>query len=331
MIESPNPSPLDRPYEPLLAELGLKVGIHWQLLRGASFLISRLFHFRGYGIASRVLAQILGNETVTVRVLGRVYINVRLTDAYWLSYVLTQQLYEKEFFPLLEHLRQYRCGFVDAGANIGWWSIMADRFFGWPCVAVEAGRDLLPLLEANRLANAADFRILHRILWRSDGDHLPFRFDPMRHADGQVDLEPAKGPRNGREVGTVSLDAVIFDHLETAAFHPDLIIVKLDVEGAESMALEGAVRALGSRDMLLFYEDHGSDVTCSASAAMLNRGLQVYLLQDNGSLRPILDIPSARAVKPLAGHGYNFLAVNHHRLAADVVENFMAQRARLPG
>lgn len=331
MTETPIQPCLDRPYEPLIAELGLKGRIHWVLLRRVSIPIFRLFHSRGLGMASRALSRVLGDETVTVRVLGRVYINVRLNDPYWLWWVLNQRLYEREFFPLLDHLRQYRCGFVDGGANIGWWSVMADRFFGWPCVAIEAGHDLLALMEANRRANAASFSILHRILWRTDGEKLPFRFDPIRHSDGQVALEIAGRSSGNEEVGTVSLDTVVFDHLEAAGFHPDLIVVKLDLEGAEGVAIEGAVRALGSRDMLLLYEDHGRDLACSATAAMLAFGLQVYLFENNGDLRLISDIPSARAAKPLLNHGYNFLAVNHRRLAADAVGNFIARRSRIAG
>jgi FkbM family methyltransferase len=246
----------------MIAELGLKYRIHWGLLRGVDIPIRRLLHCRGYGVASRVLARVLGDKTVTVRVLGR---------AYWLSFVLSQKLYEKEFFPFLSHLAQYRCGFVDGGANIGWWSVIAEKFFGWPSVAIEAGQGLMPVLEANRRTNGGHFRILNRILWRADGEKLPFRFDPLRHAEGSVDLEAAGHPQVSDEVETVSLDTVIFEHLETLEFHPDLIIVKLDIEGAEGMALEGAVRALGSRDMLLLYEDHGRDLACSATAAMLAR------------------------------------------------------------
>jgi FkbM family methyltransferase len=312
----------DRPYEPLTGELGLAGRLHWGLLRVANIPIRKLLHLRGYGLASRTLTRILGKRTLTVRVLGRTYLHLRLADKVWLSYVLNQTLYEREFFPLLEHLRPYHCGFVDGGANMGWWSILADKFFGWPCVAIEASRDLLPWIEANRRANAATFRILHRILWRSNGEKLQFQSDPIEHVAGHVALG-GSGSEGNQEGETVSLDSVIFEQLETPEFRPDLIIVKLDVEGAESMALEGAAEALARRDMLLLYEDHGRDPACSASAAMLARGLRIYFFEQDGTLRPISDIASVRAVKPRAELGYNFLAVNHRRLAARVVLDFI--------
>jgi FkbM family methyltransferase len=294
------------------------------LLRGSAVPLRYIFHCRGFGGVARALAVVFGDATLTVRVLDKFDFKVRVTDAYWLSSVLTQTLYESELFPLFNHLRQYRCGFIDGGANLGWWSVIAESLMGWKCVAIEAARDLLPLIDANRRANGCRFEILNRILWRGDGQELFFDFDPIKHAGGHVNLERSGTGDPGR---TISLDAAVSDHLENAGFHPDLLLVKIDVEGAESAVLAGAERALQSHDVLMVYEDHGGDITCAATAAMLEHGLRVYSIADDGALVPISDVASARAIKRAPTRGYNFLAVKHLRLADDAIASFMQQRA----
>lgn len=318
---------LDHPYEACIDSLSARSRIYWNFLRAADYPVRHLLAYHGFGLAARAAGSLLGvKEVLSVRVLDKVNFEVRLTDAYWLSFVMRQTLYERELFPFFDYLRRYRCGFIDAGANIGWWSVMADSLFHWPCVAIEAARELLPLIEANRRANNGGFTILHRVLWNSEDGSIPFRYDPVRHACGRVDPGADGGVACVERIATVTLDAASKVLAGAAGARPEAVIVKLDVEGAENMALEGA-EGLLSRDVFFIYEDHGCDPTCSATAAMLEHGLRIYSLDHGGGLHPVAGLGAARALKRDRYHGYNFVAVNDGRLATEAIEGFTARRS----
>jgi hypothetical protein len=52
------------------------------------------------------------------------------------------------------------------------------------------------------------------------------------------------------------------------------VVCKLDVEGAEIAAMEGATRAFFG-DTVFIYEDHGKGVDCLPSQYLLDRGIEV--------------------------------------------------------
>jgi len=82
------------------------------------------------------------------------------------------------------------------------------------------------------------------------------------------------------------------------------VVVKLDVEGAEIPAGEGAAQTLAERDVIFLFEDHGQDPECRVSRHLMDLGMVVL---SPGHPHP-LTIAEIRAVKTDPLRGYNFAA-----------------------
>ena len=83
-------------------------------------------------------------------------------------------------------------------------------------------------------------------------------------------------------------------------------LIKLDVEGAEIAAIDGAARALKDGAVLI-YEDHGNDPDCTVSAYLLDQpGMRLY--SAGNGLVSMPDLASIRALKSDPFKGYNYIA-----------------------
>jgi FkbM family methyltransferase len=131
--------------------------------------------------------------------------------------------------------------FIDVGANAGLYSVMAADM-GCRVVSVEPFPECRRALVANQFLNGFEFEIVPAAL----------ASDTLIERSGRtMFLTDDKGPRNhlllndgtkGVQVPVMTLDEVIDEKVG-----PDEVVtgVKVDVEGAELLVLEGAVRAIG--------------------------------------------------------------------------------------
>ena len=130
--------------------------------------------------------------------------------------------------------------FVDVGANAGLYSVMAADM-GARVVSVEPFPECRRALEANQVLNGFEFEIVPAAL----------ASDALIEQSGRtMTLTDDKGPSNhllleassnGVQVPVMTLDEVIDDKVDENRVVKGL---KLDVEGAELLVLEGAVRAI---------------------------------------------------------------------------------------
>jgi len=179
-------------------------------------------------------------------------------------YVMPAYLYEKDYEPALQHLLTdciFRDGngtIIDVGANIGLTSIPLVRSRGVRCFAIEADPENFRLLQRNISANRVESKITalnvaafshattvefelsrdnfgdHRV--RSAGDHGR-RIDAFDETNRRVIKVPAD-----------TLDNLLGEELATMA-RP--IAMKIDIQGAEVQAFDGAPRLLSQLDYLI--------------------------------------------------------------------------------
>jgi len=103
-------------------------------------------------------------------------------------------------------------------------------------------------------------------------------------------------------------------------------LIKLDVEGAEIAAIDGAARALADGAVLI-YEDHGNDPACTVSAHLLGMpGMRVFAC-GNG-LSGMTDIARIRSLKSDPFKGYNFVAAQAGSPLMDAVATRFANPRR---
>ena len=246
-------------------------------------------------------------------------IRVDLDDAYWLGPLMKGAGYEPEVEVALARFLRPGTAFIDCGANIGYWSVIAaERITDLAhVIAVEASPFLVERLRVNAALNADNFQVLHAAVWRTAGETIRLATDRDRHSWGSVSPSvTAELRREGfqtMEVSTTTLDAV------TQAVNAQRFIVKLDVEGAEIQALEGA-RRLCETDVLFIFEQHSRDTGRTASA-FLEAGFRIFTVVGEGA-REIRDVNQIEAVP--TGEAWNLLACRDQSSFATEINQWSA-------
>lgn len=179
---------------------------------------------------------------------------------------------------------------VDLGAHIGLFALRV--FASRPdarVVSVEPGSSAFRLLELNRGANRDRRWSTHRFaVWDADGE-VPFLEDAVT-THSRVG-ETTAGPR----VPTITLATLLARH---APGRIDLL--KMDVEGAESVALPAGERALDAVESLLL-ELHPAYRAPDDAVATLRRAFPfLYRVPRAGDDKPIL--VASRRTLPLPTH-----------------------------
>lgn len=228
-------------------------------------------------------------------------------DSYWTpENTAACGLYEPEIEWALRRAADRPYALIDCGANLGYWSVLAASapYGGHQVVAIEAARANFNILELNLKANGRRFFALHRAVAARSGERV--RLFGREHYGMSLHKEwnPARNS-SFEEVETITIDEVADRYLPKQTY-PALI--KIDVEGSEIGAIQGA-RQLIEQGALLIFEDHGRDRTHAVSRYVLDQE-DIAVLWITSELRPvaITGIEQVAAVKTHPGTGYNFFA-----------------------
>jgi FkbM family methyltransferase len=261
-------------------------------------------HFQGVCNMWRRLI-LRGQYTCVVALDSDSAMKVRLDDSYWARLVAASFEYEPEFLSVLDSLRGIPYVFVDCGANFGYWSILLSsrRMSNRKVLAVEASSETFTFLQENRALNNDRFGCVNAAISDSTGRKVAIDIaagHPSAHVTHEVTDE-----EDERLITTTTLDDVIKGFFGEI---PDCLLVKLDVEGEEINAFKGASELL-DRDVLFFYEDHGSDPENLVTRYVLEElGLAVLFCTDDARIFRIHAMEEASQYKPQEEIGYNFLA-----------------------
>jgi FkbM family methyltransferase len=168
--------------------------------------------------------------------------------------------------------------FVDAGANIGVYSVLASNLVGpdGKVISIEMMPDTAAILrthiEMNALSNVC---VVEFALADRDGATVTASVQPGKF--GQASIAHKTGD-DQVQVKTRTLSTILMDvgHVR---------LLKMDLEGAEIVALQGLGAAASKIDSILF-EDWGNDIT----AALDGMGYKVTRLDGNNSLAVRKDV-----------------------------------------
>jgi FkbM family methyltransferase len=205
--------------------------------------------------------------------------------------------------------------FVDGGANIGLYTLVAADRVGssGKVIAFEPGRAVrLRLLENVALNRLAQVEVLPAALSSEPGDAAFRVFDVV--GAGLNHLAPAEGESGGLEtVAVTTLDAALIPHDRAR-----LTLIKLDLEGAEQEALQGAAVLLRERrpDLLLEIEpSHLARMGGAADAvAALLRGHGYSLFRTGGDATGAPTLTPAGDLAAPAPHPNVFATVDPERV-----------------
>ena len=274
---------------------GPSARVHYLLLMG----LFRLAVTRGlYGRFARGLARLFpAGNAVWLHEGGAAPFRIALGDAYWTRFALYRAPYEPEIAAVLRAARGATPLFCDLGANTGWWTTRAAPFFE-RVIAVEAASATFAELEGNA-AHLPNVTLHRAAIHARSGEALTFVNTHLSHASAQLENgAPATARDRTETVMTRAIDDLVPAGLPA--------LVKLDIEGAEIAAVEGAARAL-EEGTVLIYEDHGNDPACAISAHLLARpGIRLFHVA--GGLVEMPELAAIRALKTDPFKGYNFVA-----------------------
>lgn len=130
--------------------------------------------------------------------------------------------------------------FVDVGANIGYFTLLASQIVGAAgrIIAVEANPRTFRLLEANvRLNGCSNVDLRHVAAGEAPGFATMVEREPGNAGGDQVDFAKEDAP------GSVAVE-----RLDTLVGEQPVRLIKLDIEGAEAKALRGATGLLERAD-----------------------------------------------------------------------------------
>lgn len=168
----------------------------------------------------------LSREVATVQLAGGQTISFPAYDPYWARCFYAGIPYEPDVEAILRRFAPGRV-LIDCGANIGYWSVRANELGFNEAIAIEANESLIPLLERNYQGT-----VIHAAVHSRSGEELCLEGGG---ATGRLS-------ERGKPVPSIAL-------VDLNVAGP--AVVKLDVEGAEIAAIEGAA----GMDAIFVYED----------------------------------------------------------------------------
>lgn len=166
------------------------------------------------------------------------------------------------------------CVFIDAGANIGFYSILASNLVGpyGKVISVEMMPQTMSILrEHARINRCANLWLIENALSDRPGDVV--HASAPEGKSGQARLGEA-GMGKTVSVTTTTLEIILRDI-------PRVALLKLDVEGGEISALKGAGALLPRIEAIIFESwDSGTD----ASQFLLEQGYRVTPLDSRNKI-----------------------------------------------
>lgn len=274
----------------------------------AGSVVAKSFGHRGYGIGCRAIGAVVAPREIVVRLNEDARFAMPFCDGYWSRLLNRGYHYEEEIEALLRAARQDRYTFVDCGANFGYWSVLASsRPFGpQQAIAIEASAANAQHLKRNADLNGNRFHCLHAAVGGRSGAFVRVtgtrdeKLETIRLAQAEPD-----------SVETVSLDGLAEDGLIDTSLP---LVIKLDVEGVEIEALDGAGGLL-ARDCVVICEEHGSDRTHAVSRHLTEKTLLKLFVFDPafGHFAQLEEVSDLTRIKKHAWVGYNVFATSSSR------------------
>jgi FkbM family methyltransferase len=290
---------------------GPSAGLHLFCLRMVASL-SGLLRNHGMQRMTWTLARLFdGRNAAVVELPTGGKLELHLGDGYWSRSFIKGFDYEPEIGHVLGRLlAEPGTYFLDCGANLGYWSVIASRLLPpGRVVALEASPPNYERLRRNAELNDDRFEAVLGAVWLRDGETLTIVTHDKRHAGSSVVNRREKVGQTGyREYGvpSITIDSLCKRYVPNSKAG---VVIKLDVEGAEIQALQGAQGVLGSREVAVLYEDHPSDPLCETSQILFkNFDLDIFYCDEDGHMARMRSMEDVISVKNSTASGCNFHA-----------------------
>lgn len=187
-------------------------------------------------LSFRLILRILFGRERRDRIIEKLGFSLENTDTYWIL-VLSRKLPTTTFLQFLGHEKEVKRAikdikgdvFIDIGANLGFFSLTLKNRFK-RIISVEPEPNNFLELEENSKNLSDNIECVNIAISNSNSKALLYLSGKVSHS-----LLEAKSGQNSIEVDTLTLETLM------ERFHIEGVdLVKVDVEGAEWLVLEGA-------------------------------------------------------------------------------------------
>ncbi|MEM9279166.1 MAG: FkbM family methyltransferase [Pseudomonadota bacterium] len=258
--------------------------------------------FFGFSYAARAVRTFLPSKRVVQAKMGDGFVFAfPYGDAYWGRLFDNSQFYEPDVRAFLCAVSDVDYAFIDCGANFGYHSCFTNSRGGGekPTVAIEADHQNFEVLRHNRELNGERIEIRHNAIHATSGMDVTI-FGTKHEAFSIVEQDSI--PRG--VVKTLAIGSLA-DWLSSIC--RSKVIVKLDVEGVEAEAIDG-IGSLGDAEVLIIYEDHGSDDEHTPTKHLMKLGEYRIFIFKNGCVEEISELHELDQIKENRRYGYDFIA-----------------------
>jgi FkbM family methyltransferase len=267
------------------------------------------FGIPGASTVARAACRITSNETAVVSNGTGARFGFPAWDSYYGHYLYSDRPYEPEIVALLAaHAANNEASFLDCGANYGYWSVLAASVLREAVVAIELNPTTMEHLRRNTQMASRSIEVLNAAVWSEDGVSMGINTTGPNQSHSAEVVEAKSGAPvpalAAMEVLSRSIDSIVREF----SLRPDHLLVKIDCEGAEVMALAGAMES-AKHGACFVLEDHGSDPTCSVSMRLFDLGWNVAIFDESkNQWNEVSSIDSVKQMKTDPVRGYNVLS-----------------------
>jgi FkbM family methyltransferase len=159
--------------------------------------------------------------------------------------------YEIHVSRLIDSILRPGDGFLDIGANLGYFSLLAAKAVGGSghVYAIEPNEHNVKLLEAGKRANGFENITTMQV---AASDRAETLFLHATVGNGSTSALDTANPFSARTVPGLPIDDLL------ASRKTPVSLIKIDIEGYEFIALKGAARVLTEDDPEIIFEFQGS-------------------------------------------------------------------------
>ena len=243
----------------------------------------------------------LKKKIVKIKLNSDTYFSFFLKDPYYNRLIYPKFKYEPEIEFLLKKLRDIDFLFLDAGANYGYWSLLASskKFNKKKAIALEPLKSNYNFLYKNKLDNKNRFKSLNL------GVGEKKKYTKIYYSDQNSNVGASIYKDNNKKLISEKIKIDKIDNILSKRKEKNLVI-KIDIEGNEINALNGAKKTL-KKNCLIIYEDHASDKFHLNSKYFLKKNFSIFSF-DGKKIYQIRKINELNDIKKLKHKGYNFIA-----------------------
>lgn len=237
-------------------------------------------------------------------------------DYYWSLLYNYSYDYEPELKRVFYSFRELDYALLDLGANYGYWSILVSspEFGSKPVIAVEASASSFEQLAANAAQRDGLVLVHQGAIWNVSSQVL--EFFGTRHA-GRSLVAGRSAEQQKESVTTITITDLASryaDFLRSGRGEDRRLVLKLDVEGVELAAVEGAAEVMDRIDVIIFEESNKPSFGETFFKLREMTGFSIYFFDAAKGAFQTVESPYSiydprRGKRALHSIGFNFIAV----------------------